>query len=81
MTTAGEREAITRRYWAKIRQALKAGMVGEAQRLFAEISQAEDDKLYIDMAGRVAETFTAGCEALGDPAQAQSKENKTWLLS
>ena len=69
--TVSEREANERYWWSKIRQALKAGDVENAERFL----QHDDKEMENTLRCRVADTFTAGCIALGDPAQPEQEKN------
>lgn len=75
-----ELEAKERYYWSKIRQALKEGNTDvadrEMRRSFYEAGHEMDlYMLTVNLKQKVAKTFTAGCIALGDPAQPEQEKN------
>jgi hypothetical protein len=65
-----EREENERYWWSKISQALKVGDVETAWHRL----QHDDKEMENSLMCRVADTFTAGCIALGDTAPLD-KEN------
>lgn len=69
-----EIEAKERYYWSKIRQALKSGSFENAitawDTMLDEASEVEGA-----MRRKVRKTFTAGCNALGDPAPTEEKDH------
>lgn len=62
-----DRSAAKVYFWSKVRQALKGGACGSAARYMTE-AEREHDGLGHELMFKAAETFKAGCIALGDPA-------------
>jgi hypothetical protein len=62
-----DRSAAKLYFWSKVRQALKNGACGSAMRHLTD-AEREHDGLGHELMAKAAETFTAGCAALGDPA-------------
>jgi hypothetical protein len=74
-----ELEARERYWWSKIRQALKDGDVSAAESIIWKCAdetetEADYDEIIGRLTARIGKTFTAGCNALGDPAPL-TKEN------
>jgi hypothetical protein len=59
--------AKERYYWSKVRQSIKAGMLVQAAGFITE-SDRTPPRIGILLTKRAADTFTAGCVALRDPA-------------
>jgi hypothetical protein len=72
--TKAEMEAKQRFYWSKIRQAMKLGQADAAAYWLEDIKCNENTEIHTNLSERLADTFKAGCNALGDPAPL-TKEN------
>lgn len=69
-----DRSAAKVYFWSKVRQALKGGACGSAARYMTE-AEREHDGLGHELMFKAAETFKAGCIALGDPAPLDKEQD------
>lgn len=71
-----ELEARERYYWSKIRQALKVGDIMTCRTmLHGAERESNGPDFRAKLQGRIGDTFTAGCIALGDPAPLDKEQD------
>jgi hypothetical protein len=76
MSEMDEMSAWQRREWAHLRLALKSGRIREAAAIIDSCDKEMGPTFSLLLCDRAATTFTAGCNALGDPAPIKEKDDE-----